>query len=108
MRRSLRDARRALSTRWRSSAARSWLSEMPHESSTRAEVLETKAPQSMHIPFHAVGCVQCLGLLGVVQVRELREDGVRERFGRNGSAVAHDEDLSGLLGLFRVSHVKPE
>ena len=44
----------------------------------------------------------------VVQVRELREDGVRERFRRNGGAVAHDEDLSGLLGLFRVSHVKPE
>lgn len=35
----------------------------------------------------------------VVQVRELREDGVRERFRRNGGAVAHDEDLSGLLGL---------
>ena len=46
--------------------------------------------------------------LVVVQVRELREDGVRERFSRNGGAVAHDEDLSGLLGLFRVSHVKPE
>ena len=66
MRRSLRAARRALSTRWRSAVARSRLSEMPHESATRAAVLVTKAPQSMHIPFHAVGCVQCLVPLGVV------------------------------------------
>ena len=66
MRRSLREARSVLSTRWRSSVARSWLSEKPRESSTRAAVLVTKAPQRMHIPFHAVGCAQCLGSLDVV------------------------------------------
>ena len=40
--------------------------------------------------------------LVVVQIRELREDRMRKRFGGNGRAVAHDEYLAGLLGFLRI------
>ena len=40
--------------------------------------------------------------LVIVQIRELREDRMRKRFGGNGRSVAHDEYLTGLLGFLRI------
>ena len=42
--------------------------------------------------------------LVVVEVGELRHDRMRERFGGDGGAVAHDEDLSAGGALLGVCH----